>query len=59
MTIITNDIIISKKTNQVLLMIQFEFKIFICHNKARPNWAFKFTLKKRFDNVLLECWMEK
>ena len=46
MTIITSDIIIPKKTNQVLLMIQSKFKIFICHNKARPNWVFKFTLKK-------------
>ena len=46
MTLISSDMIISKKTSQLLLTIPMEIYRTICQNKARPNLTFKLMLKK-------------
>ena len=59
MTIMTSDIIISKKTSQLLLTIPIQIYRTL-FARIRPDRIGHLScVKKRFPNVLLECWMEK
>ena len=59
MTIITSDMGISKKTNQLLLTYQFKFIGLYLPELGWPKLDIQVDAKKRLHNVLLERWMEK